>query len=249
MSAVLSASPRALLRPAGRLVAVAVTALLAGAMLSVPAGAAAATTTSTPASQTITPGATATITTRVTSGGLAVAGRPVILLSYLSGTWYQRGSVATSATGHASFRYAPTGSRTVALVFRADARYAASRSANFRITVQRSIVSEAARHRGKPYRWGATGPSSFDCSGYTGYVYRQVGRSLPRTSGMQRGATRRVAAADRRPGDLVFVHSSSGAVFHVAIYSGNGYWWESPKPGSYVRNVRIWSSRVSYGRL
>jgi cell wall-associated NlpC family hydrolase len=173
----------------------------------------------------------------------------VVLYTDIEGTWRSRGTVSTTATGYATFSYAPTASRTVAVLFRGDAKHAASRSANFRITVLPSIVAEAARHRGKPYRWGATGPGSFDCSGDTGYVYRQVGKSLPRTSGMQRGATRRISAASRRPGDLVFVHSSSGAVYHVAIYSGSGNWWESPKPGGYVRNDRIWSSRVSYGRL
>ena len=249
MSTVQHPLTREVPRRAARLLLGAVATALTAGLFAVPAHAAAATSLSTPVNRTISRGTATVIKTRLTAGGVALAGRPVVLYKYIAGTWRSGGTVATSATGYAVFSYAPTASRTVAVLFRGDVKYAASRSANFRITVLQSIVTEAARHRGKPYRWGATGPGSFDCSGYTGYVYRQVGRSLPRTSGMQRGATRRIAAADRRPGDLVFVHSSSGAVYHVAIYSGGGYWWESPKPGSYVRNVRIWSSRVSYGRL
>jgi hypothetical protein len=111
-------------------------------------------------------------------GGRAVdpyrwCGRPAADGAYIGGTGYERGTVATSSTGYATFRYAPIASRTVALVYRGDSRYGRGRSGDFRITVLtgRAIVTEAARHKGKPYQYGAAGPDRFDCSGYTMYVY------------------------------------------------------------------------------
>ncbi|HZG93368.1 MAG TPA: NlpC/P60 family protein [Mycobacteriales bacterium] len=237
--------------PARRLVVVLLATLLTATLFAAPSSAVVAANLSTPANKTITKGTSATITTRLTSGGAAVAGRSVTLFSYIGGAWYSRGTVATSATGYATFRYTPTASRTVAVLFRGDSRYARARSANFRITVVtgNAILTEAARHQGKPYQYGAIGPDRFDCSGYTMYVYRRVGKSLPRTSSMQRGATRRIARSERRPGDLIFFHNSSGSVYHVGIYAGSGEFWASPRTGLTVRRRAIWSSSVSYGRL
>lgn len=112
-----------------------------------------------------------------------------------------------------------------------------------------AILGEAAKHKGKRYRYGGTGPSSFDCSGYVGYVYQKaVGKKLPRTSRQLRAATKRISRSQLRRGDLVFVHSG-GRVGHVAIYGGNNTWWEATRPGRPVGKHRAWSSSVSYGRV
>jgi cell wall-associated NlpC family hydrolase len=236
---------------ARRLVVVLLSALLTATVFAVPADAVSATALRTPPNRTVNLGSATTITTRLTSGGVAVAGRPITLYSYVSGTWRSSGTVSTTATGYATFRYAPTVTRTVHVRFPGDSRYAVSRSANFKVYVfsGSAVVAEAARHQGKPYQYGATGPDRFDCSGYTLYVYRRFGRYLPRTSSMQRGATRRIARSDRRPGDLVFFHSSSGSVYHVGIYAGNGEYWAAPRTGLTVRRRAIWATSVSYGRL
>lgn len=110
------------------------------------------------------------------------------------------------------------------------------------------LFEEAAQHAGKPYSYGATGPGSFDCSGFTGYVFRQVGINLPRSSQDQRNAVPRVSAENARPGDLMFSHDSSGRVYHVAIYAGDGQIWDSPRPGERVGKRAIWTQRYTFGR-
>lgn len=110
------------------------------------------------------------------------------------------------------------------------------------------VLAEAAKHRGKAYRYGATGPANFDCSGYTGYVFRQVGVSLPRTSAAQRAALPRVANSDKRPGDLIFTHDAGGRVYHVGIYAGGDLMWHSPRTGDVVKLSPIFSRNYSVGR-
>jgi cell wall-associated NlpC family hydrolase len=92
----------------------------------------------------------------------------------------------------------------------------------------------AARSKiGSSYVWGATGPSSFDCSGLTAWAYRQAGVSIPRTSQAQAGAGTRIASAgDLRVGDLVFFFSD---LHHVGIYAGNGQIVHAPRTGTFVR--------------
>lgn len=106
----------------------------------------------------------------------------------------------------------------------------------------------AAAKKGSPYRYGAAGPNRFDCSGLTLYSYKKAGKSLPRTAAAQYNKTRHVSAGSRKPGDLVFFHSS-GRVYHVGIYAGKNQIWHSPKPGTTVRKEKIWTGKVWYGRV
>ncbi|MFF8603493.1 NlpC/P60 family protein [Streptomyces sp. NPDC015232] len=85
---------------------------------------------------------------------------------------------------------------------------------------------------GRPYVWGATGPSAFDCSGLMVWSYRKAGISLPRTSQAQRNAGRRIPLSQAQPGDLVTYRSDAS---HVAIYAGNGQVIHAPYPGARVR--------------
>ncbi|MDQ1709436.1 MAG: hypothetical protein QOG49_821 [Frankiaceae bacterium] len=112
-----------------------------------------------------------------------------------------------------------------------------------------AVLREAARHAGASYRYGAAGPAHFDCSGFTMFVFARFGVRLPHNAAAQAAVTRRIPAAQRRPGDLVFTHSRGGHVTHVGIYAGNGMMWHSPHTGSSVRLVPLYSRRVSYGRV
>ena len=86
-------------------------------------------------------------------------------------------------------------------------------------SVGERIVSIAQSKIGSPYVYGASGPNAFDCSGFTSWVYSQVGKSIPRTSQAQASAGRQVALSDIQPGDIVVYY---GGASHVAIYAGNG---------------------------
>lgn len=109
------------------------------------------------------------------------------------------------------------------------------------------IVALAARHEGASYEWGAEGPDSFDCSGLTQYVFKQVGIALPRTSQQQRDGTAHVDRGDEQLGDLIFSHDG-GRVHHVGIYAGEGRMWHAPQPGETVRLETINDSDYTVGR-
>lgn len=106
----------------------------------------------------------------------------------------------------------------------------------------------AAAKKGSPYRWGATGPYRFDCSGLTLYSFRKAGKRLPRTAAQQYNRTRHVSPGNRTAGDLVFFHSGN-SVYHVGIYAGKNRIWHAPKTGDVVRLQRIWTRSVWYGRV
>lgn len=106
----------------------------------------------------------------------------------------------------------------------------------------------AASKKGAPYRWGATGPGSFDCSGLTLYSFKKAGKQLPRTAQQQYNRTRHISASQRQRGDLVFFRAGR-SVYHVGIYAGSGKIWHSPKTGAVVRLEKIWTRSVSYGRV
>ncbi|MFF9075933.1 C40 family peptidase [Streptomyces sp. NPDC014735] len=106
----------------------------------------------------------------------------------------------------------------------------------------------AASKKGSPYRWGATGPHRFDCSGLTVYSFKKAGKKLPRTAQQQYNRTRHVSASNRKRGDLVFFHYGR-SVYHVGIYAGHNKIWHSPRTGAVVRLEKIWSKSVYYGRV
>jgi cell wall-associated NlpC family hydrolase len=110
-----------------------------------------------------------------------------------------------------------------------------------------SVIAVAARYLGVPYRYGGTTPSGFDCSGYTQYVFAQLGISIPRTADQQYNAVTRIPSSQAQAGDLVFFLGSGGA-YHVGIYAGGGMMYDSGRPGEVITKRAIWSADIAFGR-
>ncbi|MEV0774674.1 NlpC/P60 family protein [Streptomyces sp. NPDC050433] len=107
------------------------------------------------------------------------------------------------------------------------------------------VLAFARAQIGKPYVWGATGPSSYDCSGLTAAAWKEAGVQLPRTTWDQVKVGTRVATADLLPGDLVFFYDD---ISHVGIYIGDGKMIHAPKPGTNVREESIYYMPI-YGSV
>ncbi|MBT2393764.1 C40 family peptidase [Streptomyces sp. ISL-1] len=108
-----------------------------------------------------------------------------------------------------------------------------------------AAFSAAQSKIGSPYVYGASGPSSFDCSGLTSWAYAQAGVSIPRTSQSQANAgTRIYSQGGLQQGDLVIFY---GDMHHVGFYAGNGQVLHAPKPGASVRYESINNMPFQFG--
>ena len=94
----------------------------------------------------------------------------------------------------------------------------------------------AKRQLGDSYRYGATGPSSWDCSGLTSGAWKAAGIKLPRTSQAQFRTGKRVSKSNLKPGDLVFFYSG---ISHVALYAGNGKVIHASRPGKPIHYLKM----------
>lgn len=105
-----------------------------------------------------------------------------------------------------------------------------------------AVIAEAAKYVGIGYSSGGTSPSTgFDCSGFTSYVYGQLGISLPRSSGAYYSVGTRVSSP--LPGDIIV---SPG---HVGIYAGSNLQIDSPRPGKTIQFRAIWQRSPIYVRV
>jgi len=101
------------------------------------------------------------------------------------------------------------------------------------------LLRIAESRLGAPYRYGGSGPDTFDCSGLVEYAYRQVGIAVPRTAAAQFAAATPVRRHDMRPGDLVFFRLSGRKVGHVGIYVGDDLFVHAPQSGGHVRTASL----------
>ena len=99
-----------------------------------------------------------------------------------------------------------------------------------------AAVRAAASQIGKPYRWGAAGPDSYDCSGLTMWAWAHAGVSLPHSSRAQYASLPHVSMSQLAPGDLVF---RGNPIHHVAIYKGGGVVIAAPHTGANVREDSV----------
>ena len=94
-----------------------------------------------------------------------------------------------------------------------------------------AAVNFAMAQIGKPYKYGASGPDGYDCSGLVMAAYASAGVSIPRTSEAQQSGLTSVSLSDLQVGDLVFFYGGS----HVGMYIGNGQVVHAPTEGDVVK--------------
>jgi len=105
-----------------------------------------------------------------------------------------------------------------------------------------AAVAAAESVLGRPYVWGASGPSSFDCSGLTMWAWTHAGVGLSHSSSAQYGSGAQVSQSALQPGDLLFFYSP---ISHVGMYIGGGQMIHAPHTGDVVRIATpMWSDFV-----
>ncbi len=112
----------------------------------------------------------------------------------------------------------------------------------------------ARNQKGDPYRWGANGPNSFDCSGLTQFAYRKAGLYLPRTSDDQSRYVQRLKhRRNIRAGDFMFF-ASGGDVYHMGLFTGR--WRDgrrlilhASRTGTPVKVDKMWTGDWYAGTL
>lgn len=115
--------------------------------------------------------------------------------------------------------------------------YAANEKVVFTVNKAEEVLKEAQKHIGKPYVWGASGPNSFDCSGFVSYVFKQVGlrfnedrfstysiESYLDGLGVDsyQYSTNTANPTNVKAGDVILYYDSAGEPIHMSIYMGNG---------------------------
>jgi cell wall-associated NlpC family hydrolase len=147
---------------------------------------------------------------------------------------------------------APARSRLLATVLTAAALLSGLATANpaEATTLGQRAVSEAAHHYGQHYQYGSAGPTRFDCSGLTVYVFKRLGRTLPHSSAAQYNArgVQHISRSQLRPGDLVFT-IRSGSIRHVGIYAGSNAMWAATQTGDVVRKQSLSNRTLVFGRV
>ena len=109
-----------------------------------------------------------------------------------------------------------------------------------------AALRAALSRQGLPYVWGATGPSTFDCSGLVQWAFRQIGIGMPRVAAAQQQVGQPVTADQAQPGDLVFFGDPA---YHVGFYVGGGKFLEAPQSGDVVKVAPLRGNVTSIRRI
>lgn len=114
-----------------------------------------------------------------------------------------------------------------------------------------TVYNTAKQKLGHPYVWGATGPYAFDCSGFTGYVYKKAANiTIPRTAQAQYNAYKHVSGTNVQKGDLVFFGYGTHSISHVGLYVGNGKMIDAQNRGVVTERVHApWWHVVGYAHV
>jgi peptidoglycan DL-endopeptidase CwlO len=189
------------------------------------------------------------------SNGKAVTSGTVRLQAYRNGRWINWASRSLGSSGTVTMNAAPKISGTMRAVYLGNSRYTAINGGNIYVTVRPKVsagarvLNEAKAHTGALYKFGAAGPTRFDCSGFTEYVYRKAaGKSLPHKADSQQHYGRSISHSGMQVGDLIIFRSGSYG-YHAAIYAGGGYMYDSPHTGARVGKHKIYGGNFVVRRL
>jgi len=178
-----------------------------------------------------------------------------VRLQYASKGWRTWVTKSVTRTGIATFRVRPGSSLRLRSVYSGTSVIKSRVSKVVRVTVVApagsgsKVLAEARRHVGALYKYGAAGPSRFDCSGFTQYVYkRSVKVKLPHQANAQQRYGRAVSKGSARVGDLIVFRSGSHG-YHAAIYAGGNYMYDSPHSGARVGKHKIYSGNYVVRRM
>jgi len=122
--------------------------------------------------------------------------------------------------------------------------------------IKNEIEANAKSFLGTRYVWGATGPTKFDCSGFTQWVYRDAGIKIPRVSRNQAKVGQYISFNNLKKGDMVFFDTKkrrTGKVCHVGIYLGNNNFIHASSSAKKVviynfNNKPFYKKRFLWGR-
>ena len=150
-----------------------------------------------------------------------------LTLTGITDGWYK--TSYNGSTGYVSSDY-------VSLTAPASSAVAYASTSAVSSDLRSQVVSYAMQFLGRPYVYGASGSSSFDCSGFTSYVYRNFGYSLNRSAAGQYSNGTAIDQSQMQPGDLILwrAYGSSSTATHVGIYIGNDQYIHASSTGGQV---------------
>ncbi len=184
--------------------------------------------------------------------GKGVKKATVRLQAWRSGAWRTLQLKRTPTSGAVAFGPKPGSTVSYRTVSSGVSGLRNGTSKQVKVTVVATgnrVIAEAKKHRGARYVFGASGPRTFDCSGYTMYVYRKsIGKKLPHKANLQQRYGKAVSKSNARPGDLLVFRSGSYGT-HVGIYAGSGTMWAAPRAGKTVNKQKIYSKNYVVRRL
>jgi cell wall-associated NlpC family hydrolase len=184
--------------------------------------------------------------------GKAVTSGSIRLQAYRGGAWHTWQTKKLGSSGKVTFASLPLATGYYRSVFTGTTTFRTKASNSIKVAVKADgakVLAEAKKHKGALYKYAAAGPSRFDCSGFTKYVYKKAaGKSLPHKANSQQKYGKAVAKGSKKVGDLIIFRSGSYG-YHAAIYAGNGYMYDSPHTGARVGKHKIYSGSYVVRRL
>jgi cell wall-associated NlpC family hydrolase len=205
-------------------------------------------------SKSIASGSSVRVTGRFynqTSGAAVTSGK-VRLLALRGGKWRIWQTKTLGSSGVVTFTTKPLVSGYYRVSFLGNSGYTSVTGGWVRVAVRPNgakVLTEAKSHTGALYKYGAAGPSRFDCSGFTLYVFKKTtGKNLPHKANSQQRYGTAVAKKNARIGDLIVFRSGSYG-YHAGIYAGGGYMYDSPHSGARVGKHKMYGSNYVVRRL